>query len=437
MSERIAFELILILFLVVANGVFAMSEIALVSSRKTRLQSLARQGSKRAARAFALAERPDRFLSTVQIGITLIGVFAGAFGGATLADQIDEHLETFPALGPYSEAIGVAVVVLGITYLSVVLGELVPKRLALNAPERIAIAVAPAMDRAARVAAPVVWFLTVSTRAILWLLRVRESTEPPVTEEELKALLRLGMNAGTVEREEREIVERVFRLGERSVTALMTPHADVEWLDLAQPLSLLRDQAANSRHEWFPVAVERIDRIEGIVRAPALWSREFASSAEIRQVLEEPLRIPERTSAFSLLQRFRESRNHVAIVIDESGGVVGMVTPTDVLEALVGELPQRGDLDEPMIVQRDDHSWSLDAAIDLEEVKLLLGLDHLEDQRDGFQTLGGYLATRVPHPPRIGQSFDVQGLRFEITDVDGRRIDRILLQKLRPQRSIE
>jgi putative hemolysin len=216
----------------------------------------------------------------------------------------------------------------------------------------------------------------------------------------------------------------------------MTRCIEIEWLDLAQPLPIVRQQAANSHHAWFPVAVERIDRIEGVVRAPDLWSREFTSSEEIRQVLREPLLVPERMSAFSLLQRFRETRNHVAIVIDESGGIQGLVTPTDLLEALVGELPQRGDLDEPMIVRRDDSSWSLDAALDLEEVKLLLGLDHLEDQKEGFQTLGGYVAARLAPTPRIGRSFEVQGLRFEITDIDGRRIDRILLQRLPPQRIV-
>jgi len=426
MAQTVAFELLLILVLVLANGVFAMSEIALITARKARLQQMARR-SRRAAAALGLVANPDRLLSTVQVGITLIGVFAGAFGGATIAEQIDGRLEGIPGFAPYSEVIGVGVVVLGITYLSLVLGELVPKRVALNSPERIAVAMAPLMSLISRMAAPAVWVLTFSTRAVLRLLRVKESEEPPVTEEELKALLRLGTKAGTIAPEKREIVERVFRLGERSVTAVMTPRVDLEWLDIRQPLETLRAQVAASNHNWFPVAADRVDAIQGVVRGTDLWSGGVSSSADLAELVRAPLFVPKTASAFAVLQRFREAGFHVAVVADEFGGVEGLVTPTDVLEGLVGELPEDGDLEEPMIVRRHDGSWSIDATTDLEEVKLVLGVDFLHGQKASYQTTAGYVVEQLGHQPKVGEFFSASGLRFEVLDTDGRRIDRVLV----------
>lgn len=426
MLQTVAFEILLILALVIANGIFAMSEIALVTARKARLQQMART-SKRAAAALRLLAAPDRLLSTVQVGITLVGIFAGAFGGATIADQIDVRLESIPGFAPYSEVIGVGVVVLGITYLSLVLGELVPKRVALNAPERIATAVAPSMAFLSRMAAPVVWFLSLSTRAVLRVLRVSESKEPPVTEEELKALLRLGTKAGTIEPEEHQIVERVFRLGERPVTAVMTPRIELEWLDMTRPLDDLRTQVRESNHNWFPVAAERVDVLKGIVRGKDLWASNVTSSEHLPEVIRQPLIVPETTSAFAVLQRFREARIHVAVVADEFGGVEGLVTPTDVLEGLVGELPEEGDIGEPMIVRRGDGSWSIDSMTDLDEVKLILGIDFLQGQKSSFQTIGGYVAQQLVERPKVGDAFTAGSLRFEILDTDGRRIDRVLV----------
>lgn len=431
MSQQIALEVVLIVLLVLMNGVFSASEIALVSARKARLQQMAKRGNRRAAVALRLTENPDRFLSTVQIGITMIGVFAGAFGGATIADQIDERLETMPGLGPYSEAIGVGTVVLGITYLSLVLGELVPKRVALNAPERIATAVAPAMHALSRVAAPAVHLLTASTRAVLWLFRLTPSKEPTVTEEDLKSLLRIGTTAGTIGREERDIVERTFRLGNRSARSVMTPRVEVEWLDLGKPLEELRQQTAASSHDWLPVATERVDAIQGVVRAKDVWGEEIRSASDIAGKIRPPLFVPVDTSALALLQRFRTTGNHMAVIRDEFGGVEGIVTPTDLLEALVGELPETGDVDEPMIVRIGDGSWSMDAMTDLEEVKIVLGLEFMDGQKDqAYQTLGGYLSGQFGYQPRIGEAVTVGNHRFQVVDTDGRRIDRVVARKL-------
>jgi putative hemolysin len=427
--ERVGLEVLLILLLVLANGAFAMSEIALVSVRKPRLQQLAQRGSRGAARALEQAESPDRFLSTVQIGITLIGILAGAFGGATIAAQIDQQLETVPVFRPYSEVIGVFTVVLGIGYLSLVLGELVPKRLAMNNPERVAIVMATPMRILSRAAAPAVAVLVWSTRAVLRVLGQREPVVPAVTEEELMAMARAGTEAGTIDRQEREIVERVFRLGDRPVTAIMTPRVELEWLDFSKPIEELRAQVAASAHEWFPAARDRIDDLRGIVRAKDLWSGSVASSDDVAEVMREPIFVPDTMSVFPLLQRLRESRTHVAIVIEEFGAVRGMVTLTDLLEGLVGELPEQSDIEEPMIVRRDDGSWSIDAATDLDEVKLMLGLDYLDGEKDSYQTVAGYLVDRLGDRPRLGDSFEVNGLRFEVLDTDGRRIDRILVER--------
>ena len=243
-------------------------------------------------------------------------------------------------------------------------------------------------------------------------------------------MMRQGSEAGSIEREEREIVERVFRLGERRVTAVMTPRIDLEWLDLGESLEELRRRVAASAHGWFPVARERIDRVEGIVRGRDLWSPLVATAADIERVRRQPLFVPDTLAATSAAQRFRETRNHVAIVIDEFGGIQGLVTPTDILEALVGELPDEKDDEESMIVNRSDGSWSIDATTDLDEVKLRLEIDYLEGQKASYQTVGGYVADHLGLAPRIGASFETNGLRFEVIDTDGRRIDRIVMERL-------
>jgi len=427
--QRVSLEVLLLLLLVLAMGVFAMSEIALVSVRRPRLQRLALRGSKSAARALQMSENPDRFLPMVRIGISMIGIIAGAFAGATLAAHIDRALETIPALAPWSEVVGVTVVVLGIGCLSLVFGELVPKRLALNNPERVAILVARPIEILTRIAKPVVSFTVWSTSTVLRVLGQRETTTAPVTEVELNAMARAGTEAGTIEKHEREIVERAFRLGSRPVTAIMTPRVDLEWLDLAKPIDELRAQAAASTHEWFPVAHEKIDDFRGIVRAKDLWSEPIAESADLAGITHEPIFVPDRMSVFRLLERFRETRKHVGMVVEEFGSVKGMVTQTDLLEGLVGELPQQGDTEEPMIVKRDDGSWSIDAATDLDEVKLVLGVEFLDGQKESYQTAAGYLVDRLGDRPAIGASIEVNGLRFEVLDTDGRRIDRILVEK--------
>jgi putative hemolysin len=434
MSTTVLIEIILIFVLILANGVFAMAEIAVVSSRKARLLRSAQKGNRRAVIALDLANNPDAFLSTVQVGITTIGVLAGAVGGVTIAAQIDAAFERIPALQPWSEAIGVGVVVLAITYLSVVLGELAPKRIALNHPERIAMALAPSMHALSRFASPLVAVLGGSSRVILWLLRIPRLPHAPVTEEELRILLRQGALAGTIEKHEGEIVERVFRLGDRPARAIMTPRTEVEWVDITWPLAELQDVVRASSHSLFPVIDALPNRVIGVLHAKHFF--EATDADDLRSRIEPVVTVSETLRGLELLERFRETRARMAVVVDEFAAVEGIATPQDILEGLVGELPEAGVEYEPPIVVRADGSWSVDAFVDMEELKSVTGAQAFSGQKDGvYQTVAGWAIERLGHIPKIGESFEASGYRFEIADMDGRRVDRILVSRLSEQPS--
>lgn len=429
MSTIVLIEIILIFVLILANGVFAMAEIAVVSSRKARLQRAAQKGNHRAAIALELANNPDAFLSTVQVGITTIGVLAGAVGGATIAAQIDAFVERIPALQPWSEAIGVGVVVVAITYLSVVVGELAPKRIALNYPERIAMALAPPMRALSRFASPLVAVLGGSSRVILWLLRIPRLPHAPVTEEELRILLRQGALAGTIEKHEGEIVERVFRLGDRPARAIMTPRTEVEWVDIARPLPDLQEIARASSHSRFPVIDGLPNHVLGSLHAKHLV--DARDLEDLRARIEPVVTVSETLLGLELLERFRETRARMAVVVDEFAAVEGIATPQDILEGLVGELPEAGVEYEPPIVVREDGSWSVDAFVDMEELKAVTGAQAFSGQKDGvYQTIAGWVIEQLGHIPKIGESLEGNGYRFEIADMDGRRVDRIIVSRV-------
>lgn len=429
MSTTVLIEIILIFALILANGVFAMAEIAVVSSRKARLQRAAQKGNRRAAIALELANNPDAFLSTVQVGITTIGVLAGALGGATIAVPIAAAIERAPALQPWSDAIGVGVVVLTVTYLSVVVGELAPKRIALNYPERITIALAPAMRGLSRIASPLVAVLGGSARVILWLLRIPRLPHAPETEEELRILLRQGALAGTIEKHEGEIVERVFRLGDRPARAIMTPRTEVEWIDVTRPLTELQELGRGSSHGRFPVIDGLPNRVLGSLQAKHLF--DARDTDDLRSRIEAVVTVSETLRGLELLERFRETRARMAVVVDEFAAVEGIATPQDILEGLVGELPEAGVDYEPPIVARADGSWSVDAFVDMEELKSVTGAQAFSGQKDGvYQTVAGWAIEQLGHIPKIGESFEASGYRFEIADMDGRRVDRIIVSRL-------
>jgi len=427
----IAVEWVIILLLILANGLFAMSEIAVVSARKARLKERADRGDRNAAAALELARSPDAFLSTVQIGITLVGVLAGAFGGATVAEKIGELLQPYPRLAPYGEAIGVGAVVLAITYFSLILGELVPKRIALNNPERIASAVALPMKALARLGSPVVRVLTFSTSFVLRLLRVRPSAEQPVTEEEIKVLMAQGTESGTFEPAELDIVGRVFRLADRHVASVMTPRNEVVWIDLDEEPENRRRLIRESGRSQLPVARGSLDAVQGVLRVKDWLRVEEARAGDDEVQMQPALFVPETADALDLLEQFQKSRQHLAIVLDEHGGTAGIVTLHDILEAIVGDLPPADEESEPLLVRRDDGSWLVDGSLPVPDFKDAFRLQDLPEEVEGhFHTVGGLVMSALRRVPRTGDAFEISGLRLEVVDMDGRRVDKVLVTRV-------
>lgn len=425
----LALELIIIFVLIIANGIFSMSETAVVSARKARLQQMAEEGNSQAARALGLATQPDRFLATVQIGITLIGILTGVFGGATITRQLAALLADVPLVAPYSQTIAGAVVVLLLTYFSLVIGELVPKRLALGGPERVASIVAGPMNALAHIAAPLVRFLNLSTAAAIRMLGVKPSEEPVVTPEEIKVMIEQGRAVGVFEEAEQDMIERVLRLDDRRVETLMTPRRHIVALDLDEPAEEMSRKILDGQHSRFPVIQGNLDNVLGIVRAKDLLSQRMAGQTiDLRSVLRPPLFLPESTSALAVLELFKNQGTHVGLVLDEYGGIQGMITHNDILEAIVGYDPSQEKPAEPAIVQRDDGSWLIDGMAAIDEVQEAIGLGQLPMVEErGYQTLGGFVMAEVRGVPATGQSFEWQGFRFEVMDMDGRRVDKVLV----------
>jgi putative hemolysin len=427
----IAFEGAILFALILANGLFAMSEIAVVSARKARLKELADRGNKKAAAALELAHAPEAFLSTVQVGITLVGVFAGAFGGATVAESLAKLLQPYPRFAPYGEVIGVGAVVLAISYFSLVLGELVPKRIALSSPERIASLVAVPMTGLARIASPLVHLLTASSSVVMRLLRIRPSVGSPVTEEEIKVLLAQGAEAGTFERAELDIVQRVFRLADRHVASVMTPRNEVIWMDLDQPPEERRRILRECGRSQFPVARGTLDAVQGVLRVKDWLRAEDTPPGDEAALLQRTLFVPETANALALLDLFQKSRQHIAVVLDEHGGTAGLVTLHDILEAIVGDLPPADEESEPLLVKRADGSWLVDGSLPVSDFKDALDLPDLPQEAEGhFHTVGGLVMYILRQVPRVGDVAETGGLRLEVVDMDGRRVDRVLVSEV-------
>ncbi|MFM7426537.1 MAG: hemolysin family protein [Elainella sp.] len=423
-------EILTILLLTLANGLFSMSEMAIVSARRARLQELVEQGNANALTALELANSPNRFLSTVQIGITLISIITGAFGGATLASSVAPYIALIPGLANSSDAIAFGLVVLVITYLSLIVGELVPKRLALNNAERIAMAVAGPMRWIATLTSPIVWLLSLSTEAVLKLLRANHpSDEPLVTEEEIKVLVRQGTEAGMFEEAEQDMVERVFRLGDQRVSALMTPRLEVRWLDLNDSTEVNRRKMSESRHSRFPVCQETLDNVLGVVHVSDILARSLSGEPiDLAAMLRQPLFVPESTPALKVLELFKKSGTHIGMIVDEYGVIQGVVTLNDVMEVIIGDVPFADSPQEEDAIRRDDGSWLLDGMLLIDEMKELLDLDELPgEERGNYQTLGGFIITQLGHIPKSSDHFIWDGFRFEVMDMDGNRVDKVLV----------
>ncbi len=420
---------LIVLFLIFLNGFFAMSELAVVSSRRGRLQQMAAEGSKGAERALKLVDDPTSFLSTVQIGITLVGIFAGAFGANAFAGPLAEVLDPLPVIGAYAQGTAIALVVITITYLSLILGELVPKRFALTHSERIASFVAPFMLLLAKVGAPIVWFLRISTETVVRLLGGSKVAESTVTEEEVKAMIAEGTQSGVFEEKERELIEGVLRIADRTARSIMVPRPDVFWIGIDDDPGRILDEINESGHSRFPVSGGEDDDILGVVQAKDLLEQFRKTGAiDVRAALREPLYVNESMPALKLLDRFQTASTHIAIVLDEYGSFEGLVTPTDILAAIAGALPE-GLEEDHAVVRRADGSFLIDAGMPVHDVER--GLDGLTFPRErDYETFAGFILEQFGHIPEVGEIVLYEGWRFEVVDLDGRRVDKILASRI-------
>jgi putative hemolysin len=427
----VGLEIVIILLLVVANGVFAMSEISIVAARKIRLQQRADDGDDRARLALTLAHAPEQFLSTVQVGITLIGVLAGAYGGATLAAPLAQVLGSFPQVAPYAQGLALGLVVAAITVLSIIIGELVPKSIGLRYPESIASRVAGPMMVLSRIGGPIVHVLTTSTNVIMRLAGFKPISGPSLTEEEIRAVISEGAESGVLEPAEESIVQRVFQLGDQRVAAIMTPRVDIEWVDVHITTDALRDFLQSHTHDEFVVCDQNLDHVLGTVRAADLLPVVLKGGAiDLRALLREPLFVPDSMAAFKLLEAFRTSHRHVALVMDEFGAIEGLVSLTDLLEGLVGALPGHPDEAQGEFVQRDEHSWLVEGSAAIDEVVATFGLEPPADAAGVYHTLAGFVMARLGRVPHTADAFDYGDYRFEVVDMDGRRVDKVMVTRV-------
>ncbi len=422
-------ELVIVFLLSIASGIFVMSEMAIVSARKVRLQQMANQGNVSARLALELANAPNQFLAIVQVGITLIIIVSGAFGESAISKKLAPLLGFIPWLEPYRETIASAISILFVTYLTLVIGELVPKRVALNNPESIATAIAKPMRMFATIASPVVNLLSASTDFVVRLLGIRPSTAPQVTEEEIKVLIEQGTEAGTFEEAEQDMVERVFRLGDRRVSALMTPRPDIVWLDLDDSAETNRQTIIESSHSRYLVCQGELDNTLGIIQVNDLLSDCLSNKPlDLTKALQRPVYVPESTPGLKILELFKQSSTQMAIVVDEYGVIQGLVTLNDILEEIVGDLPSVDQVDEPQVVRREDGSWLVDGMLPVEELFELFEIAELpKEQRGNYHTVGGFVVTHLGRIPTATDFFEWQGMRFEVMDMDGNRVDKVLV----------
>jgi putative hemolysin len=421
-------EILIVAVLTLLNGVLAMSELAVVSARPARLKVMGAEGNKGATVALKLAEDPGKFLSSVQIGITLVGVLAGAFSGATLGGRLGDWLAGVGVDPTISGPLGVGVVVIIITYLSLIIGELVPKQVALRDPEGIASRVAPAMQFIASVAAPLVWILDVSGKLVLALIGQKGETDDRVTHEEVKTIIAEAESAGVLETEERHMISGVMRFADRSARGLMTPRLDVELIDLADPQEEIVRRLRATRHSVVPVQDGAPDQIVGVIVRKELLDMLFdGAPLDIRSLVRQAPVVMDRSDALHVLSALRASLVHAALVFDEYGHFEGLITPGDILEAITGSFQEEGG-DEPALVKRDDGSFLVSGWMPVDEFKDRLGVPIPKDP--DYETVAGYILSELNHLPNVGETFERGPWRFEVVDLDGRRIDKVLVQKL-------
>jgi putative hemolysin len=423
-------EILIVLAIILVNAIFVLSEMAIASSRKARLQERVNDGDRGAATALKLIENPNLLLATVQIGITLIGVFLGAVGGARFAEPLSLVVETVPALAPYADPIALGIVVIAITFVSMVLGELVPKRIALHNPERIASTLAGPMTIVSRLFKPFVWLLGRITDLVLKIMGIRPGNEPPVTEEEIQLLIDQGTQAGVFEEAEHDMVEGVFSLADQRVYSLMTPRPDIVWMDVEDTVEEIRAKLEQSIFSRFPVRQGSLDAIIGIVKARDLLVQSLNNEPIVlKNLLKPAFFVPETMYASKALEIFKEKGTDMLLVIDEFGALQGLLTMNDILEEIVGAM----EIEEPQATQRQDGSWLLDGMLEVDEFKEIFDLPVLPHE-DEYETLSGFIMMSLGRLPQPTDRFEWHDLNFEVVDMDGRRVDKVLVTTL-PQRA--
>lgn len=422
-------EITIILLLIVFNGVLAMSEIAIVSARRSKLQQQANEGNENAQAALDLSTDPNRFLSTVQIGITFIGIFAGAFGGETIAQRISPLIALVPLIGPYHEMISILFVVSIITYLSLVIGELVPKRLALIKPESVAMAVAKPMNVLSTFSSPLVSLLTISSDWILRILDVKPSSESSVTEEEVKLLMKEGTSAGVFDLAEKDIVERTLRLGDKKISTMMTPRKDIIFLDVDEAFEEHRNVIASLPHSYYPVCQDGLDNVLGIVQTKDLLSTFLIEEKiELKQSLHKPIFIPETMEALEVLELFKKSGIHIALIVDEFGSTLGLISLTDILEEIVGDIPNANEVEEQEITKREDGTYLVDGLLDIYDFKRFFKIRKLPGEKhSNYHTVGGLVMSKIGRIPVSGDRFELADWTFEVVDMDDNRVDKVMI----------
>ncbi|MDQ0320299.1 putative hemolysin [Pararhizobium capsulatum DSM 1112] len=423
-------ELIVIFVLLLINAFFALSEMAIVSASRPLLRQMARQGNLRADKALKLAEDPGKFLSTVQVGITLVGTLAGAYGGATIADKLAPLLNEISWINPYGSTVAVAAVVTLITYLSVVIGELIPKQLALKNSEAVAMFVAGPMSFLSRLAAPVVYLFESSAAIVLRIFGAKSDSDR-VTEEEVQAIMAEGVESGAIEKSEHEMLRRIIRLGDRNVKSIMTHRTEVSFIDIDDTLESIRAKVTQSAHSRYPVIETSSGEVVGAVLVKEVLNAPTRGGAfSVRDFLKDIHTLPETASCLKALDAFKTSRINMAMIVDEYGSIEGIITIADILESIVGVLPSNyDDVEHVLIREREDGSYLVDGRTPIDEINLTIGIDDI-DADGGYETIAGFLVQELRKTPEEGDITQAHGYRFEVIDMDGRRIDKILVSKV-------
>ena len=420
-------EIFIIVGLILLNGILSMSEIALVSARKARLELEAKRGNKSAQTALKLAGEPDRFLSTIQIGITLIGILTGLYSGEAFAYNLAEVVRHVPVLEPYALGLSKTVIVIIVTYLTLIMGELVPKRIGMGYAERVSMLVARPMFLLSKLALPFVWLLSKSTSFVIKITGIKANEENKVTEEEIKAIVKEGFDGGEVQEVEQDIVERVFNLGDRNVGSIMTHRSDLVWLDVTDSIEKIREKVQENLFNIYPVASEKFDNIKGVVYLKDLFGRIDEPDFSLEEVIRPAQYLPENQSVYNALEQFKEARVKYGIVTDEFGGIQGIVTLKDIMEGLIGQVPEVGE--EAEIVQRADGSWLVDGQYNFYDFLEYFDMEDLYAEHD-YNTLSGLILEILERVPKTGETLTWLTFEFEIVDMDGARIDKVLVKKI-------